>query len=313
MKNKKQETITFQSASSSPFSASLRDFVPPLPAPSPSDGLCRDQTGSPAAGRLQTIVLIPLFCSLPTWQLDAELHLLSLQGCCLTHKSWEWGKNTEERGKKSLLSCSFTCRVYAEPAGAHAVLHFRDETHMQTHTHIRPTCCISGPRLSLFAFVAPWSLLRCSSSSLFFNLWPSFCAPPPYPHFFPTHAYTHMGLGARLVKVCDGKRVQRVHAHVCVCMSATMREGNCVWGGRGEGGQRGYGGKDGEGGGRVRISNRMRIEKKIWSPRVLWTWEPDITASSCAYSNHGIIKLITGFMACLQHNCKLQLEWHQTH
>lgn len=158
------------------------------------------------------------------------------------------GENTEERGKKlAQLFVHMPCVRRTGWCTCCTTL-WRWDTHANTYarTHIRPTCCISGPRLSLFAFVAPWSLLRCSSSSVFFNLWPSFCVcPPPLSSLFSqayrlhthtkthTHIYTHMGLGARLVKVCDGKRVQRVHAHVCVCMSATMKEGNCVGGGRG--------------------------------------------------------------------------------
>lgn len=155
----------------------------------------------------------------------------------------------QKRGEKSLLSCSFTCRVYAEPAGAHAVLHFGDETHMQTRTHAHIFALHA-------ALVVPGSLFSLSLHHEVFSAvlhHPYFsisghhfvCAPPPLSSLFSqayrlhthtkthTHIHTHMGLGARLVKVCDGKRVQRVHAHVCVCMSATMKEGNCVGGGRG--------------------------------------------------------------------------------
>lgn len=59
---KKNQTVTSQPASSL---SSARQSESVFPLSSPSD-VCRGQTVSPAAGRLQTIVLIPLSCSLPT-------------------------------------------------------------------------------------------------------------------------------------------------------------------------------------------------------------------------------------------------------
>ena len=83
-----KKKFTLQSASSFLFSPGQSESVFPL---SLSDSLCRGQTESPAAGRLQTIVLIPLFCSLPTCLTNTNIHtaahLLSPQGC--RHKRTE--------------------------------------------------------------------------------------------------------------------------------------------------------------------------------------------------------------------------------
>lgn len=83
----KRREITSQPASSFLFFPSQSESVFPLSSLSLSDGLCWGQTESPAAGRLQTIVLIPLFCSLPTYltNIHAAPHLLSLQGCRRKH------------------------------------------------------------------------------------------------------------------------------------------------------------------------------------------------------------------------------------
>lgn len=77
-----KKKITLQSASSFPFPVRVSLCFLSL---SVCDGLCWGQTESPAAGRLQTIVLIPFPCSLPTCLTNTNIytaaHLLSPQGC----------------------------------------------------------------------------------------------------------------------------------------------------------------------------------------------------------------------------------------
>ena len=161
-----------------PLSSLPPSLPPSLPLPLPlslslSDGLCRGQTESPAAGRLQTIVLIPLFCSLPTHLTNTNIytapHLLSPQGCRDKHTELQmrekWGK------RKRFLTCALTH-------------HGWQTTHTHTHTHtnsfIKRAAFTLSSRLSLYlkVFPLPFSL------SLFYTLWSSTFHLPLFPLTF---------------------------------------------------------------------------------------------------------------------------------
>lgn len=159
----------------------------------------------------------------------------------------------QKRGEKSLLSCSFTCRVYAEPAGAHAVLHFRDETHMQTRTHAHIFALHA-------ALVVPGSLFSLSLHHEVFSAvlhHPYFsisghhfvCAPPPYPHFFPkpivythtqkhTHIYTHTWVWELGLWKCVMERGCNECMHMCVFVCLRLWKKGTVWGVGGGGTER---------------------------------------------------------------------------
>lgn len=70
--------------------------------------------------------------------------------------------------------------------------------------------------------------------------------------------------------------------------------------------------ESGDGGGGSDSSNRRRIAKKYEARESHEPESPAASASSCVYSNHTSIKLITGFMAFPKCNCKLELDSQQT-
>lgn len=68
-----------------------------------SDGLCRGQTASPAAGTLQTIVLILLFCS-PT---SIQLLTFCLRRAAVTNEKNCKQEENKGESKKGCFTCTF--------------------------------------------------------------------------------------------------------------------------------------------------------------------------------------------------------------
>lgn len=137
--------------------------------PVPSDGLCRGQTESPAAGRLQTDSIDSIIV-FSTYQPKRSLQILTfcLQGCRHHTPRAASQRKIKKREKACLLVCSNACS-HTKPPGTHAIQQLH--AHTQTHTHLS----------SLFAF--PFSLL----------LPPLAIIPPSLfflSSFFEPHIYT---------------------------------------------------------------------------------------------------------------------------
>jgi len=228
-KKKTKTTITLQSASSSHFFP--RVILCVLSAPPLSDGLCRGQTESPAAGRLQTIVSIPLFCALPTWQhLCSASPFVSAWLLSQSPPSCKQERNKEERKKACSLIHSHA-RVHAKPAGEHAIQHSK-----KAHTLLPSMLHKCSPAISfrfhcasmslvLFCFLplfhtlviilpSPFLLVRFSKP----HVSASPVNPPPPPK---THTHTLQSVSYICESVRDRKRECNECMHVCVFV--------CVW------------------------------------------------------------------------------------
>lgn len=177
---------------------------------------------SPAAGRLQTIVLIPLSCSLPTNLPDYHPCSSSpfVSAGLPSQNRAANRRKRKKREREGLLTCWLACsRSHTKPPGAHAIWHSHTHTRIHTNTqHIYPLCCIHGLLSSLFAFILSQSIFSSFTLSLSLSLESSSFHLPLYPLTFfephvctssvnppttPTHTHTHTPVCELCLWTCE--------------------------------------------------------------------------------------------------------------